>query len=368
MIIWSRTSLLRSLVSVGLCGLIVFPVETSARNRAPEASAQAGEPDSEELLGATFEDGKWKGWRVPANPDLTQAVQRLKPSGGKLPTGNPSWEITLGIPQPQTYRAWESPDCLAVVDSSGAVIPLSAKTEQQSLRRNWRPLLIPSAPAAPSPKLSDASTAVSKLPYGQVRELHWRYHSSRYIVLGVVEGVVGTFLEAPYPGQEWTSYAVRVIEDYRPLGSGTPRFLRIAWPGAHRYGGRPADRPMLRIGDSYLFMTQSEIRRLEPRPGVVSERWLGEQYVASHFPTILGLGLYRIEEGLMAPPFPEWRSAMLDAKERSGGLARRGFLSLAELEPRYGLPWATYRAELLALRERLIDGVKRGRFSQPQRQ
>ena len=291
--------------------------------------------------------------RIVHSKPLLAALRSALPADRETPTSTPDWSLQVLGRNPEEYRFWSRQQVMLRTGVDGATRALRIPPIARSLDRlGEKPAPLPDLP----PPARTGDTTKGMMGAGDSfrnRSLSNRYLGTGMVFLGRIEGVSDFFTLDGSPPEDYTNYIVRVLEEYKSPYSYWRKYARIAWPGKHRLGGRAREYPLLHIGEVYLFFTSSSSRRVLYGPE--GEDHGDEAVVNKNWEAGLGAGVYRIVDGKMAPPFPEWERDMLEARIALGnprlyphpttGVPSNRIWE----EPRYGMPWAKFRNELLKL-------------------
>lgn len=337
-----------------------------------ERTQAASNPRHDPPILAVSLRGERKGAiRVIDRPDLDLALAGVRVGSVARPTSPPDWELLRHDVRAERYRYWTQPSALSRELPTGGYEPLESPTSfpdiWQSSRRLDRPIALP----APEPPW-DRDCLVFE-PRNVTRcYTSWNryaspgicgyFFSSKSVFAGRVEGVADTFSAELTQAPEWTSYAVRILEDFKPDPYHPPNVIRLMWPGSHRKGGKCGELPVLSPGQSYLFFTSPRSKSIRRSNGVAAYH-TAEEVDRKLAHDILGIGLFRVVNGCLAPPFPEWHDAMLAARSIRSPWFRRPPTSHLELRapehtrvyPEFGMPWRNVRHALLSLKRMWQD-------------
>ena len=292
--------------------------------------------------------------RIVRSKPLLIALRSALPADRETPTSTPDWSLHVLGRTPEEFRFWSKQQVMVRTGVKGASRALRIPSIARSMERlAEKPLPLPVLPTPA--RTGDASLAhtISGQSFRE-RSLAHRFFRSGRVFIGRIEGVSDFFTDGYTTRLDYTNYIVRIFEEYKSPYPFWRKYARVAWPGTHRPGGRAREYPLLRPGQVYLFFTQHSYRRAAEGVDQVEDH--GDEVVLDrNWEAGLGAGVYRIVDGMMAPPFPELERTMLEVRASLGNPrlypdpTQVGRYARIWEEPRYGMPWVDFRNELLKL-------------------
>ena len=321
-------------------------------------AARAGSaPDTEEVA-VLARPEQQAAPRIVRSKPLLIALRSALPADRDAPTSTPDWSLQVLGRTPEEYRFWSRQQVMLRTGVDGTSRALRIPPIARSMERlGEKPLPLP---AVPTPaKVGEDILSCRKVgnPVMSGRSLSERFGDAGMVFVGRIEGVSDFFNEGSTSRLDYTNYIVRIFEEYKSPYPFSRRYARVAWPGTHRPGGRVREYPLLRPGEVYLFFTSHRLRSAADS-GPVGEDHGDEGVVSKNWEAGLGVGIYRIVDGMMAPPFPELARIMLEVRAAIGNPriypypGRPGHYRQIWEEPRYGMPWVEFRSELLPMKAR----------------
>ncbi|MFN3651368.1 MAG: hypothetical protein ACK47B_17470 [Armatimonadota bacterium] len=252
----------------------------------------------------------------------------------------PDWEVTLfrGSEQ-RTYQLWEAP---AVVSEWQAAGSSRYRTAADLVR------LLQQLPRGIDPKeiSTGRGSDVAAMPRieGNIPSLGVLVGSSSHVFLGRIMGVSDLRVECE-TREQWASYVVQVAEELKSSQARPVRYVRLRWP-VGRYsstncGGRRF--PPLVVGGDYILFTNPSPRHVQAPNGDWRPEDHGEETIVTRGWGSAGLGIVRVRNQVVAPPFEELERQVAELAAAGAPVPQLQVPPGFSWIPAWGLPLNEYR-------------------------